>query len=391
MEFKAFKTRIYPSTKQIKQFRKAFGTRRWIWNWAIETYFNGYKQGVQWTAYKLDTEINRLRSKDPDKYGWIGDVNTMVKSEAIKDFGISLQAWLKRLKKHSHEMGIDKESFDIGKPKFRSRKDSKQSFRLFKKAYNTFQVKGKHTFNFNWTCKYGHMNVLTRESIAFLKDKDIKTMTIEMVAGRYYMSVVYASNKPQLPHGTGTVGLDLGIKHAVVTFNGTESETFDIPQTIRKYEKQQERFQRKLSRMTYGSKNYEKQKLLVERACQRQANSRRDFLDKLTYKLVTTYDTIKVDDFSFNGAMNLKRSRRALLRVAPSSLKYLLEIKCENHGVKLFYIPKGTPTTQVCSHCGQRPQKRIDLGARTYKCTHCGTILDRDENAARNVYKYEII
>jgi putative transposase len=144
--------------------------------------------------------------------------------------------------------------------------------------------------------------------------------------------------------------------------------------------------------MQYGSKSYEKQKLLCDKAATKQARIRKDFLHKLTSELVSNYAEIKVDDFSFKGYVAIQRNARHAYRVAPCMLKEMLTYKCEERGVALKYVPKGTPTTQTCSQCGHRftGDSKLKLDDRKYDCPQCGHHMDRDANAAINVFKLQI-
>ena len=397
---RTFKVKIYPDTKQRIAFAKAFGTRRWAWNWALATYEDRWKtEQVFTTSFTLDVMLNALRSNEPDTYGWIGEVNTMVKSEAIKDFGLATKAWCKQLK--AARQAPTKVKADKGKPKFKKKGYCEESFRLFRKDKSTFKIKSQYHFNFTWTRAAGRMTVRTAESIEFLQDVEIKTMTISRKCGEYFMAITYEKANRKPAKREGVVGLDLGVKHAAVTHDGNVTKVFDLPKTIARFERLYDKRQAKLSRMQYGSKSYEKQKLLCDKAAAKQARIRKDFLHKLTSELVSNYAEIKVDDFSFKGYIAMpaqnefvttrKRNHKAY-RVAPYMLKEMLAYKCEERGVALKYVPKGTPTTQTCSQCGYRFEgdSKLKLDARQYNCPQCGQHIDRDANAAINVFKLQI-
>ncbi len=345
------------------------------------------------TNFDLDPEINALCDNDPDNYGWLRDVNSMVKSEALKDLYLAIQAGAKHAKKFAR-LEESAEDADKYQPKFKSKRYSEESFRLFMKNKRTEKSKGtlcaesEYHFNFNWTRKYGRMNVRTSESVAFLQDADIKTMTITKKCGKYYMSVTYERTNQKLRCHAGKVGCDLGIKHEVVTYDGKKCVVFDIPESIKCYEHLQDERNKRLSRKTYGSKSYEKQKLLRDKACEKPARIRRDFIHKVTTMLAAHYSEIMVDDFSFKEYEKQASNTRHAYRVAPCTFKLLLTYKCEESGTKLIYVPQFTPTTQTCSCCGHRfvGENKLGLNDRVYHCPDCGMTLDRDENAAKNVY-----
>ena len=388
---RTFKVRIYPNTEQRVAFAKAFGTRRWTWNWALATYEERWETEKTYTSnFTLDVMLNSLRESEPDKYGWIGEVNTMVKTEALKDFGLATKAWCKQLK--AARQKPTKVDPSKGKPKFKKKGYCEESFRLHNKATSTFKVKSQYHFDFNWTRASGRMTVRTAESVEFLQDVEIKTMTISRKCGEYFMAITYEKANRKPAKHEGFVGLDLGIKHAAVTHDGKVTKVFDLPESIVRYERLYDKRQAKLSRMQYGSKSYEKQKLLCDKAAAKQARIRKDFLHKLTSELVSNYAEIKVDDFSFKSYVTMQRNARHAYRVAPCMLKEMLTYKCEERGVALKYVPKGTPTTQTCSQCGHRftGDNKLKLDARQYDCPQCGQHMDRDANAAINVFKLHI-
>lgn len=144
-------------------------------------------------------------------------------------------------------------------------------------------VRSNHYFDIGWTREFGRMNLRTVESIEFLRNANLKTATVTSVAGKFFISVTYEkTNQKARAKGEGTIGLDLGIKHAVASYDGLTEKIFDLPESIKKAERLQENHQRKLSKKVYNSNNYWKQARLVAKQYARQANIRKDFLDKLT-------------------------------------------------------------------------------------------------------------
>lgn len=389
---RSFKTQVHPTTRQRAEFEKAFGTRRWCWNKGLELFEKHYAEGKFSSAYSLDKEINELRLTDPDHYGWIGDTNTMIKSEALKDLGLAYNAFAKR-KKAEAKKPSESGKKTKGGPKFKSKRYCEESFRLVMKNSAALRVKSDYHFSFVWSRKYNgekdhRITILTSESVAFLRNADIKTITITKKCGKYYMSVTYERTNQKLRRGVGKVGCDIGIKHEVVTYDGKKCVVFDIPESIKRYEHLQDERNKRLSRKDYGSKSYEKQKRLCDKACEKQARIRRDFIHNVTTMLATKYSEIMVDDFSFKEYEKQTSNARHAYRVAPCTLKLLLTYKCEEFGAKLIYVPQFTPTTQTCSCCGHRfvGENKLGLNDHVYHCPDCGMTLDRDENAAKNVY-----
>ena len=391
---KIFKTRIYASEEIYHQFRKGFGTRRWCWNFVLDQYFN---QDNKLTNYKFDVLINNMIEEQPEEYGWIKEVNTMVKSSALKDFTLAVNKFYKELKQ-IHKTGEVVESLDKFKPKFKKKKDSTQSFRIFNKNPKTFKILGHNTFNFNRTREFGRISVRTRESIEFLKDKDIKEMTILRQAGKYYISICYEDTKEQKRTSkTGKIGLDLGVKSLYASYDGLEFTTFK-KLDFSEINKRIALISQKLAIKQYGSNNYWKLITQLQKWYKKASDTKKDLYYKQANWLCTNYSHIIIDDFSYKQYLAMNQVKgvvgrhtriRLLQEESPCLFKDILlyqSTKFANCVVE--FVAKGTPTTQTCSKCGHKQEKKLELKDRTFKCEHCGFTIDRDFNAAINTYNY---
>ena len=390
---KIFKTRIYASEEIYHQFRKGFGTRRWCWNRAVNKIFN---EGEKLSNFKLDVLLNSLISEQPEEYGWIKEVNTMVKSSALKDFGLATKKFFRELRKNANS--TSGENPNKGKPKFKKKKDPTQSFRLFAKTNSIFKILGSNTFNFNRTREYGRISVRTRESIEFLKDKDIKEMTILRQAGKYYISICYEDNKSQKRVSkTGKIGLDLGVKSLYASYDGLEFTTFK-KLDFSEINKRIAFISQKLARKQYDSNNYWKLVVQLQKRYKKASDTKRDLYYKQANWLCANYSHIVIDDFSYKaylamnqvkGVVGRHKRVRQLQEESPCLFKDILlyqSTKFVNCTVE--FVAKGTPTTQTCSKCGHKQEKKLELKDRTFKCEQCGFTIDRDFNSAINTYNY---
>ena len=389
---KVFKTRIYASEEIYHQFRKGFGTRRRCWNRAVNKIFN---EGEKLSNFKLDVLLNSLISEQPEEYGWIKEVNTMVKSSALKDFGLATKKFYQEARKNINSTSTDNPN--KCKPKFKKKKDSTQSFRLFEKG-TTFKILGRNTFNFNRTREYGRISVRTRESIEFLKDKDIKEMTILRQAGKYYISICYEETKSQKRVSkTGKIGLDLGVKSLYASYDGLEFTTFK-KLDFSEINKRIALISQKLAIKQYGSNNYWKLVVQLQKRYKKASDTKKDLYYKQANWLCANYSHIIIDDFSYKaylamnqvkGVVGRHKRIRLLQEESPCLFKDILlyqSTKFTNCVVE--FVAKGTPTTQTCSKCGHKQVKKLELKDRTFKCEHCGFTIDRDFNSAINTYNY---
>ena len=395
-KIKVFKTRIYASEEIYHQFRKGFGTRRWCWNRAIDLYFN---QNNKLSNFKMDVLLNSLIKDQPEEYCWIKEVNTMIKQNALKDLGLAINRYNKLQKKAKTSVSTEDDEKAIkGKPKFKKKKDSNQSFRLTKKMATTFKILGRNTFNFNRTREFGRISVRTRESIEFLKDKDIKEMTILRQAGKYYISICYEDTKEQKRTSkTGKIGLDLGVKSLYASYDGLEFTTFK-KLDFSEINKRIALVSQKLARKQYGSNNYWKLVVQLQKRYKKASDTKKDLYYKQANWLCTNYSHIVIDDFSYKqylamnqvkGVVGRHKRIRLLQEESPCLFKDILlyqSMKFVNCTVE--FVAKGTPTTQTCSKCGHKQEKKLELKDRIFKCEHCGFTIDRDFNSAINTYNY---
>ena len=380
---KTFKTEFYPTAEQAEYIRRACGVRRWTWNWAVEQYFAAAKNDFFMTAYMLNTKLNH--DVVPNK-PWLSEVNSMARSEALKDFGLAIKAYVEARRRSKRT--VEKIPVDKYKPSFKKKGKCTESFRLQKKNDSVFQVHSAHDISLVTVRGKQRLHIHPLESVAFLMSADIKTCTISIKGDKFFISLTYErTNQCQRKCGNGKVGIDLGIKHAATVWNGEASRFIDIPESLRNAEKRTERCNQRLSRSQPGSHRHAKLLVQLQRAYMHETNIKKDWREKVTTALVAENKTIVIDDFGFEGAKNLDCCR-ALYRVGTFLFKLRLNQKASEAGTEVIYVPKGTPTTQTCSRCGKRPEAKIGLNERTYVCEHCGFTIDRDVNAAINTYNY---
>jgi len=387
---RTFSTRIYPTEQQRIYFHKAFGIRRFIWNWALNEYLEYLNNGVTKSIFDLQKQLNNTLVKDPE-YSWLSEVNSMVRQESLKDLGLSIVKYhdeQRKARRTSEEIDTDK-----FKPKFKSKKRTKNSFRMYKKNDYVFKLESKYHISLTTTRSIGKMNLKTSESIGFLREVDIKTLTVKELGGKYYIAISYEQKinvQKVCKYPKKKVGIDMGIKNPLTTHNGKKSKKIRIPKSLKKQELKTERIQRILAKKVKGSNNFKRIKQRLQRSYLRENNIKKDFREKLTTKLCSTYGTINIETFSHPHAKNLKNSRRALSRVGLYIFVERLKQKAEDYHTTLNFIPKGIPTTQTCSCCGHRYEgkEKLNLNTRTFVCVECGLELDRDINAAVNIYNY---
>ena len=135
---------------------------------------------------------------------------------------------------------------------------------------------------------------------------------------------------------------------------------------------------------TEGSNRWRKARYRAERIHTRVAAQRRDHLHKLTSRLVTEFDVIGIEDLAVANMLRNRRLSRHIAGASWAELRRQLEYKSAHAGVPLVVVDRWTPSSKTCSGCGA-VRTKLALSERTFVCTACGLVLDRDHNAASNL------
>lgn len=269
----------------------------------------------------------------------------------------------------------------VGFPKFKSKDRETPRF-----AYST---SGAHTGGLIkgdpkalWLPRIGRVHCFENVT-ARVDGARVLNMTISRRGGRWYAALTVERDEPtvkQAPKG-GAVGIDLGVKALATLSDGT---VIPNPHHLQADEQRLKRAQQALSRKMKGSKRRAKAKDRVARLHARIANRRTDTLHKLTARLAQTYSDICIEDLNVAGMVKNHRLAKAVSDASFFELRRMLEYKTAKTGAKLHFVDRWYPSSKTCSNCGSVKAK-LSLKERTYKCEHCGLVIDRDLNAAINI------
>jgi putative transposase len=202
--------------------------------------------------------------------------------------------------------------------------------------------------------------------------------------GRYYASFVVERDPTPLPAVLRTAGIDLGLVwFATIAASDGTVETIANPRLLRAAARRLTHAQRQLSRKQKGSRNRAKARLRAAVAHRRVRDQRADHHHKLALRLIRENQTIAVEDLAVAG---LARTRlaKSVHDAGWTTFIRMLEAKAAHHGRRVVRVGRWTPTSQTCSACGRRDGPK-PLGVRVWVCPACGTVHDRDGNAARNI------
>ncbi len=313
---------------------------------------------------KLITEAKRTTERS-----WLGEVSAVVLQQSLRDAETAYRNFFASLK------GTRKGP-KPGAPRFKSRKDARQSIRFTANA--RWNITGSGRLNLP---KIGAVKVKWSRA---LPTAPTSVTVIKDAAGRFFASFVIdtdpAADATRMLETDRTIGIDLGLTHFAVLSDGTK---IDSPRFSRRAEKKLKKAQRELSRKQKGSKNRAKARLKVARAHAKVADARREFHHQLSTKLISENQGIAVEDLSVAGLARTKPAK-SVHDAGWSSFITMLEYKAQRYGRTLVTIGRFTPTSQTCSTCGAVDGPK-PLNVREWTCTACGTVHDRDTNAAINV------
>ena len=369
---KGFKYRIYPKNNQIEQIEVMFKAKRYVWNYFLNINkhrLNHHKSVLNYTKMsKLLTLLKR-------KQAWLNQCEKSVLQNTIK---YQYQTFLKFFKK------------ECGFPKFKSYKNNYQSIKMNYTNGNIGIL--EKDIEYTSTGKFKKQNC----KIKLPKIKQVKIAYSRQYEGRiisctlsrdtdnkYYISLCCVDIEINPLEQTGAVvGIDLGIKEFATT---SDNEIINNPKFYRKYEEKLIKTQRKLSKRKKGSNNRNKQRLKVNKWHKKIANCRIDFLQKLSTKLIRDYDIICMEDLNSSGMIKNHKLAKSISDASFFEFNRELEYKARWNYKLISRIDRFYPSSQICSHCGNKSSQTKDLAVRTYICEECGLEIDRDYNASINI------
>ncbi|WP_232795107.1 transposase [Kitasatospora sp. NRRL B-11411] len=355
--------RLYPSAGQRMALARAFGCVRVVFNDALRVREEARAAGA---PFVLSSELSKrlTASKKTPERAWLGEVSSVVLQQSLRDLDTAYRNFFDGLKGKRPR---------TGPPRYKSRKDARQSIRFTANASWRITAGGKLRLP-----KIGDVPVRWSRR---LPSTPSTVTVVNDSAGRYFASfVIETGSEEVLPAVTPEVGVDLGLGHFAVLSDGTK---VDSPRFLRRAEERLKKAQRELSRKQEGSANRGKARTKVARAHARVADARREFHHRLSTKLIRENQAVAVEDLSVKG---LARTRlaKSVHDAGWSAFVSMLEYKAARYGRTFVRIGRFEPTSQVCSVCGVKDGPK-PLDVREWTCEECGAVLDRDVNAAVNV------
>jgi len=363
---RAHVVRLNTTPEQEAYFRKACGVARHAYNWALARWKEARAEGKRAKMNDLKAEYNRVKG---EQFPWCFEVTKCAPEQAFADLGCAFTNYW-RMKEEGTQPRLKhprKDGEEAGFPHFKSKKRDRLSFYL---ANDKFSVDG-HTLH---VPKLGEVNMT--EALRFTGK--VLNATISYRAGWWFISIAVEVEHETPAHNGGLVGIDLGVK-TLATLSG--GETFENQKHYRRNLGRVKGLSKGLSRKVEGSQNWWKHAKKLAKAHYRAACQRQDTLHKMTTQVARTYAFIGLEDLNTKGMLANHRLAQAVSDASFFEVKRQLLYKAEQYGSIVQLVDRWFPSTKTCHVCG-RVKENLTLAERAWRCEQCGTMHDRDLNAA---------
>ena len=358
-----YQFRFYPTDQQQKLLAQLFGCVRVVWNDALAI----CKQAEKLPSNNDLQKLVITQAKKTIERQWLSDVSNIPLQQSVADLGVAYKNFFDSLKGK-------RKGKKLGRPKFK-KKTNQQSARF---RIGGFSIKGDEVY----LAKIGNVSPIWSRD---LPSAPSSVTVIKDCASRYFLSFVVEVEPVNIDAKNQSIGIDLGIKTFAVMSNGEKAQSPDYSKLDRKIRK----LQKKLARQPKDSQRRNKTRIQIAKLHNEIADTRKDFLHKLSSKIVSENEVIVLEDLSVSGMVKNRKLARAISLQGWREFRTLCEAKSQKFGRTFHVISRWEPTSQICSECGYKWGK-LDLKIRSVKCLNCGTEHDRDENAAKNINKVGI-
>jgi putative transposase len=354
MSFKAFRYRIYPSKEQEAFLAKSFGCNRFVFNFFLNRRKQEYTNSKNnLNYYDLAKELTQLKQRQ--EFSWLNDVNSQMLQSSLRNIETAYTKFFTKQNKF---------------PRFKSKKNE-QCFKI----PQAFSIED----GLLWIPKLkSGIKIRLHSPIG---GKFVSCCIRKTCSGKYYASIQTELEIAKLPLSNNKVGLDLGIKHLITDSNGNKIDN------LKAYKSKQKKLayrSKQLSKKQKGSSNRNKARILLALIHEKISNIRKDYLHKLSHKIVSDNQVIICEDLSVIKMMKNHNLSKSIVDASWGELLRQLEYKSEWYGRTFYKIDKYFPSSKMCNQCNYVLQD-MELKVREWECPKCHAKHDRDKNAANNI------
>jgi putative transposase len=355
---KTYSYRLYPNKTQEQQLAQSFGTVRWIYNWWLQKKIEAYQ------ATKSNVSYFALSKMIPDlklEYEWIASTNAQSLQMSLRNLDSAFKSFFRK----------------------------KSNFPSFKKKYWKKSMQFPQWVEIrDWNLKLPKIGIVKMKQDREFLGK-IGTVTVSQTSTWKYMVSILVNTPdliPNKPKATRewTIGIDLWLKDFATLSTG---EKISNPKFLREWEARLKCLQRRLAKKVKWSANSRKARFALAKQHERIANQRKDFLHKLSTRLVSESQTgIAIEDLNVWGMMRNHCLAKSIWDASWRQFRTFLEYKCEWYGKNLHVIGRFEPSSRLCT-CGFYNHD-LTLKDREWTCPECKTAHDRDVLGANNIRNF---
>lgn len=366
--------RLDPTPGQRVALARAFGCARWVYNAALAARTAAHEAGDGWIPGTVLSKRLITEAKKNPATAFLAGVSAVVLQQALRDLDVAYKNFFESAK--GNRAGAR-----VGEPRFRSLRDARQAIRFTANARFSMLPNGKLRLP-----KVGDVAVRWSRNLPCAPSS---VTVIKDPSGRFFASFVVQTNSVEdldrFPASDTEVGIDLGLASFAVLSDGTVVEN---PQILRHAERKLKKAQHSLARKQNGSNNRRKAMLKVAKAHAHVADARRNFHHKLSTQIIAENQGVYVEHLAVKGLARsgMRGMAKSVHDAGWAQFVGMLEYKAHRYGRAFARVDRFAPTSQVCSACGVKDGPK-PLSVRAWTCGGCGTVHDRDLNAAKNILK----
>lgn len=385
---KTHQVKIEPNAHMRRQIEQLFNYRRYCWNQALGLWNDMYDESLIMNDKQRRPNFSTVRNElVRDKDDWQYMLSARVLQQAVSDLE---KAW-----KNSFNPNMPNHF----QPRFKSKKNYKPTFTTDRARIVNGKLILDKPQGVNKADWYG---IRLREKVRF--DGTLKICTITQKADGLYANLsIETMNESLLPAKQDVAGVDVNVKR----FNYNDGVVDIYPDSLERYYQRITYYQKALARKrlanprNFQTKRYTAVKTKLRRDYQKVSQLQNDILQKFTSDIVQNYNEVHIEDLNVHAMTMSKRMGKNLHRSLFGRLYIVLSYKCQWNSRKLVLVDRFYPSTQICSECGYRKTNESYGGKHTlsgdsiyhqhqvYRCYECGAILDRDENAVKNIINFK--
>lgn len=363
---RAYKVRLYPNNEQATLIRKTIGCSRFIYNQALEEKTSVY-ESLKTDKEKLREHKYRTEKQYKEEFEWLKEVDSKALQQSRRDLDQAFQNWFNSLKGK-------RKGPRVGAPKFKSKKHG-GSYRTLQGILVDFEKRKLRLPKLGWVNYKDNRKFPGR----------ILSTTVRLTpSGKFLASILVEEElfAPPIQTDVGNrIGLDMSLSAGFVDNQGNRA---NFPKHFQVSLARLRKEQRKLSRKVKGSANFHKQRIKVAKLHEKVSNQRKDFLDKLSTRLVKENALVAIEDLNLKGMAQFNFGKQ-IAELGWAKFVSMLEYKSIEHGCLVVKADRWFASTKLCSECGHK--ESLTLDQREWTCPSCGVHHDRDVNSAINLLK----